>query len=52
MATTDKGFPYRRDVRPPTPEALGTHVDFEFEKIERALHQIAVQLAALTPPTP
>lgn len=33
-------FPFRRDIRPVTPEGLGEHVDRQFEKIEAALYNL------------
>lgn len=40
-------FPYRRDLRPPTPEGLPEHTDREFEKIETAIAAMQVYIESL-----
>jgi hypothetical protein len=47
--TTQRTFPYRRDIRPASPEGLGEHSDREFEKIETAIAALAARIAALEP---
>jgi len=46
---TQRTFPYRRDIRPASPESLGEHVDREFEKLENAVAALEARIAALEP---
>lgn len=47
---TQRTFPYRRDLRPASPESLGEHTDREYEKIENAMAVLEARIAALEPP--
>lgn len=42
---TSPSYLYRKEMRPPSPESLGGHMDREFSKIETAI-------SAIAPPTP
>lgn len=39
---TPRLYPYRREIRPPSPQSLGEHTDREFGRIETAIASLAI----------